>query len=188
VNAQTTLQGNATGANLQLIQKGSGAGLALVVAKGKAPITVNSAAGKARNLNADKLDSLDSTAFAGGGGKFFTAHVAFAQSDSPKDIVNVPRLATMKASWDGGTITFSLKNTTGGTVEMTYSEFNVADGMSIANNGDILLGQVQSSYNNTAEVQIAWGSGASRHFVHMTISWFIQEAPGPHVMVFGYAR
>jgi hypothetical protein len=40
------------------------AGLGITVGANKAPIAVNATAGKATNLNADKLDGLDSTAFA----------------------------------------------------------------------------------------------------------------------------
>src|SRR5206468_3680815 len=126
VNAETTLQGNATGANLQIVQKGSGAGLAIVVAKGKPPITVPADAGKAQNLDADKLDGLDSAAFAAGGGKVFTGHVAFSQNDSPANVVSVPHLGMLSATWNGSDIMFNLTNTTGGTVDMTYRQFFVA--------------------------------------------------------------
>jgi hypothetical protein len=60
-----TMTGTANGSVLQLIQQSTGtgaSGLGITVPAGKAPITVNSTAGKATNLNADKLDSLDSTA------------------------------------------------------------------------------------------------------------------------------
>jgi hypothetical protein len=60
-----TMTGTASGSVLQLIQQSTAAGasgLGITVPAGKAPITVNSTAGKATNLNADKLDSLDSTA------------------------------------------------------------------------------------------------------------------------------
>jgi hypothetical protein len=59
-----TMQGTATGSALQVTQQStnSGAsGVGVTVPSGKAPIKVNSAAGKATNLNADKLDGLDST-------------------------------------------------------------------------------------------------------------------------------
>src|SRR3954469_17417783 len=64
VNAQSTLKGASTGKTLQLANSGSGAGLGVTVGAGKAPITVNPGAGKATNLNADRLDGLDASAFA----------------------------------------------------------------------------------------------------------------------------
>jgi hypothetical protein len=60
-----TMQGTNSGPALQLTQQSTNTGaqgLGVTVPSGKAPITVNSAAGKATNLNADKIDSLDSTA------------------------------------------------------------------------------------------------------------------------------
>jgi len=62
VNAATTLKGSA-GKNLQVTNSGSGSGIGIKVAAGKAPITVNATAGKATNLNADKLDGNDSSVF-----------------------------------------------------------------------------------------------------------------------------
>ena len=60
-----TMTGTASGSVLQLIQQSTAtgaSGLGITVPAGKAPIKVNSTAGKATNLDADKLDSLDSTA------------------------------------------------------------------------------------------------------------------------------
>lgn len=61
VNAQSTLTGKAGSSNLQLTNTGSGPALGLTVGSGKAPLVVNAKAGKATNLNADKLDGLNST-------------------------------------------------------------------------------------------------------------------------------
>jgi hypothetical protein len=63
VNGSTLLIGKTTDKQLKITNTGSGPALGLSVAAGKAPLTVNSSAGKATNLNADKLDGLDSTAF-----------------------------------------------------------------------------------------------------------------------------
>jgi hypothetical protein len=63
VNAKSTLTGATSGRNLQLTNTGSGPALGLAVGAGKAPIVVNASAGKATNLNADRLDGLNSTAF-----------------------------------------------------------------------------------------------------------------------------
>lgn len=62
VNAQSTLRGTTASSArlLQLTNSGSGAALGISVAAGKNPIVVNSTAGKAKNLNADRLDGIDS--------------------------------------------------------------------------------------------------------------------------------
>lgn len=63
VNAQSTLTGSTSGKNLQINNSGAGPALGLAVGAGKAPLVVNATAGKATNLNADKLDGLNSTDF-----------------------------------------------------------------------------------------------------------------------------
>ncbi len=69
--ATTTLKSGTNGAVLQLTNTNatggtSARGLSISVPAGRAPISVNATAGKATNLNADKLDGLDSTRFARG--------------------------------------------------------------------------------------------------------------------------
>jgi hypothetical protein len=61
VSALSTLTGTLTGSVLKVDNNGAGPALSLEVGSGKAPLTVNSSAGKATNLNADKLDGLNST-------------------------------------------------------------------------------------------------------------------------------
>jgi hypothetical protein len=58
VNAQSTLKGATAAKNLQITNTGSGGGLGISVRSGKSPIVVNASAGKATNLNADKLDGI----------------------------------------------------------------------------------------------------------------------------------
>jgi hypothetical protein len=53
---------NAAASTLYVQNTGNGSGIQIQVAAGKPPLTVNGAAGKATNLNADKLDGLDSLA------------------------------------------------------------------------------------------------------------------------------
>src|SRR5215217_1489326 len=58
-----TMQGTNSGPALQLTQQSTNtgaSGVGVTVPSGKAPIKVNATAGKATNLNADKLDGLDS--------------------------------------------------------------------------------------------------------------------------------
>jgi hypothetical protein len=67
VNASTSLSGSTSGKSLQVTNKGSGTALGLTVRAGKPPLVVNSKAGKATNLNADKLDGKSSGYFASAG-------------------------------------------------------------------------------------------------------------------------
>lgn len=69
VNAPTTLVGTTSGRTLNVQNKGTGPGLGVTVAAGKAPIAVNPEAGKALNLDADKLDGFDAAAFLAAGAK-----------------------------------------------------------------------------------------------------------------------
>jgi hypothetical protein len=65
VTAVTKLVATTSNAALLVQNTGTGPGLQITVGAGKAPITVPANAGKATNLNADKLDGLDSTALQG---------------------------------------------------------------------------------------------------------------------------
>jgi hypothetical protein len=62
-----TMQGTANGSALQVTQQSTGngaSGVGVTVPAGKAPIKVNAAAGKATNLDADKLDGKDAPLWA----------------------------------------------------------------------------------------------------------------------------
>ncbi len=59
----------ASGPSLVVKNLNGGAALGLQVKAGKAPLTVNAGAGKATNLNADKLDGQDASAFLVAGSK-----------------------------------------------------------------------------------------------------------------------
>lgn len=63
VNKQSTVKGatGSTAKTLQLTNTGSGSGLGITVKAGKSPIVVNATAGKAKNLNADKVDGIDAS-------------------------------------------------------------------------------------------------------------------------------
>jgi hypothetical protein len=184
VNAETTLQGSTTGSNLLIVNKGSGAALGITVAKGKAPLTVNATAGKATNLDADKLDGKDSAAFVLGGGQVFTAHVTVVGNAS-KNICRIPRLGMLTAIWDGSRIDFHLTNSTGVPVDRTYSEVEGTDGQAIDPLADLL--GVGGQFNDELDVQLAWGAGPAAHFVRLTISWYLQTG-SPHVLLYGFAH
>ena len=69
VDRMTTLAGTVAGPLLRLDNNGSGPALALESNAGRPPLTVNAKSGKATNLDADRLDGKDSSAFLPTGGK-----------------------------------------------------------------------------------------------------------------------
>ena len=99
-NAISTLVGAVGGPNLKVQNTGTGSSataLELQVAQGKPPLTVNSDAGKATNLDADELDGQDSAAFLGANQKAADSDKldgqdasAFARADQFGSAVNAP--------------------------------------------------------------------------------------------------
>lgn len=63
IDRLTSLTGTSSTALLKIDNNGTGPALNLQVESGNPPLTVNATAGKATNLNADKLDGLDASAF-----------------------------------------------------------------------------------------------------------------------------
>jgi hypothetical protein len=63
VNRISSLVGNTSGAMLKVDNNGTGPAVSLQSSAGQAPLTVNSDAGTATNLSADKIDGKDSTEF-----------------------------------------------------------------------------------------------------------------------------
>lgn len=61
INRISELVGSTSGVMLRIDNNGAGSALELLVEPDKPPLTVNATAGKATNLNADKLDDMDST-------------------------------------------------------------------------------------------------------------------------------
>ena len=83
-----TMQGTANGSALQVTQQSTGtnaSGVGVTVPAGKAPIKVNAGAGKATNLDADKLDGKEANAFLGANAK-----AANADKLDGKDISDLP--------------------------------------------------------------------------------------------------
>lgn len=82
VDRLTTLTGNVSGPLLKVDNNGNGSALSLEAETGRPPLTVNAGAGKAVNLDADKLDGKDSSAFLPVGGKAASATTADTAGDS----------------------------------------------------------------------------------------------------------
>lgn len=87
----STLAGNVSGPLLKVTNEGSGATLALQANAGNLPLRVNTEAGKATNLDADKLDGMDSFGFYAQGDKVADASHA-DQSDSATNADNANNL------------------------------------------------------------------------------------------------
>lgn len=88
VTALSKLTGTLAGAVLKVDNNGAGPALSLEAESGKAPLTVNSTAGKATNLNADKIDGLDSSAFVKG-----ASTISYGKVDIPAG-TNAPIITT----------------------------------------------------------------------------------------------
>lgn len=69
VDRVTSLVGNASGPLLKITNDGGGPAVALESADGEPPLRVNAQSGKAANLDADKLDGQDASAFLPAGDK-----------------------------------------------------------------------------------------------------------------------
>ncbi len=76
---------NVADAISSLVKQGPGPALSLVVEANQPPLKVNSAAGKATNLNADKLDGIDSSEIGVNGRSRVSVNSAF-NSDSGKNV------------------------------------------------------------------------------------------------------
>ena len=64
VNAISKLVGSTASSMLVVDNNGTGSALSLEVGSGQAPLTVNASAGKATNLNADRIDDREASSFA----------------------------------------------------------------------------------------------------------------------------
>jgi hypothetical protein len=91
VTALSTLTGTFAGAVIKVDNNGTGPALSLEVGSGNAPLTVNSAAGKATNLNADKLDGKDSSSLEPRGYAQINHNGPTVVSGSSKGVIDVVR-------------------------------------------------------------------------------------------------
>lgn len=82
VDRITSLTGGAAGPLLRVDNNGGGPALALKSEAGRAPLTVNAGAGKAANLDADRLDGTDSDDFMSYLTRYVTARTAEDSSET----------------------------------------------------------------------------------------------------------
>lgn len=99
--ATTTLKSGVNGPVLKLTNTNTAGtntrGLAITVPAGRPPITVNATAGKATNLDADKLDGLDSTKLAHGTNvDVLSNRLVLASGTGDVVLLTLPRLGTLK--------------------------------------------------------------------------------------------
>lgn len=157
---------NSASSQTVLTNSGSGPVLALSTRSGQPPVAVSAQSGKATNLNSDKLDGLDSTAFALAGGKIGTVYGSSTFIDIDGDGI-VDDVLAAKAQCPSGT------KVTGGGHEVwtTYGAIlsgQVGNGwlvMTLTNEGD-------DETDLTAEAQCysprGSVSGATEQFLRTT--------------------
>jgi hypothetical protein len=131
--ATTTLNSGVNGPVLQLTNTNTGGGtkvrgLGINVPAGRAPIKVSAGAGKATNLDADKLDGLDSTKFARGTNVTTVANrLVLANGDPVVVLLGLPGLGRLEGicQADGSDTTIYWRNTTSATIDIwvnTYTD------------------------------------------------------------------
>ena len=154
-----TRTGANTGKGLQVTNNSTTAGataLGLNVASGHAPFTVNSGT-KVANLNADKLDGVDSGGFVRGRGTFLANRLVFNPTNS-KTLLTIPGLGYLQASCNSNDTDLTWWNDTGGNVDMwwdsTNSHFDSTVMTNTNGNGDLL-----SRVSNRDGVTLALGVG-----------------------------
>jgi len=105
VNAVTSLSGSASGPMLKLTNSGRSTALRLNVGRGRAPLTVNSAA-RVANLNASLLRGLGPAAFVQGGGQNRAFALTLTDQDGVK-LVSIPGYGFLDAGCLPGGVPFA---------------------------------------------------------------------------------
>ena len=135
--------------------------------------------------NATKLGGQPASSFVQGGGRVFSAH-KIVTSSTKTPVAFIPGVGTLNATYSGGTVTFFLTNGSGQTIDRTFADSGgLSDGQPIDANTELL--DFGSNINRMLNVQLAWGTGFSAHFVDLRISWFLPGSDA-HVLVQGIAR
>jgi len=133
-NAISTLVGAVSGSNLKIENTGTGTNataLELKVQQGNAPLAVNADAGKATNLNADKVDGQEASSFASQAGLNSEAN-ARANADQ-----------TLQANIDGETAARAAAD--------TVLQNNIDQEASARQNADNALGQGDGAANQPSD-------------------------------------
>jgi hypothetical protein len=171
----TTIKSSINGAALQLTNTNavggtSATGLKITVPAGRAPITVDATAGKATNLNADKLDGIDSADLARGTNVTTVANrLVLGNGDSNVALLTLPGLGVLRANCYANDTTASIyyANTTGSSVDMWENSAETASnaagdehsvGNGVANAASVSYAAI---YPNQYSSTVAWWDKAA---------------------------
>jgi hypothetical protein len=145
-SASSTTSLTRTGANagkgLQVSNTSTTTGataLGLNVAAGHPPFTVNSGT-KVANLNADKLDGIDSSGLVQGRGKLLSNRIAIAALANSETLLTIPGLGELNASCGSEAANFEVdwQNTSSSTIDV-WQEVNGSWSHSVAGPSDSLI-------------------------------------------------
>jgi hypothetical protein len=154
----TSLSAPIGGRALQVSNSSTAAGataLGLTAAPGHAPFTVNTST-KVANLNADKLDGIDSTGFVKGRGTFLANRLVFVPSAS-KTLLAVPGLGYLYAECASTDAVIDWINSTGGNVDAWWDFFNSHFGGGVV--GPNAFVQIADRINNVYGGTLSLGVG-----------------------------
>ena len=161
VNAASTVTAGSTGLNAKLLQLTnnntgtSATALGLDVASGHAPFAVNSQT-RVANLNADKLDGIDSAGFVRGRGTFLANRLVSVPTIH-KTLLTIPGLGYLDALCAPDDAWVNWVNNTNGNVDAWYDLYNSHFWGSIAPPSDLLT--VVRRSDSVAGGTIALGVG-----------------------------
>jgi hypothetical protein len=162
VDAASTVTAGASGLNAKMLQltnnsTGSSATALGLTTPGSRPPMIVSSGAKVANLNADKLDGVDSGGFVRGRGTFLANRLVFNPTNS-KTLLTIPGLGYLQASCNSNDTDLTWWNDTGGNVDMwwdsTNSHFDSTVMTNTNGNGDLL-----SRVSNRDGVTLALGVG-----------------------------
>ena len=142
VDAASTVTAGATGLNTKLLELTnnntgtSATALGLNVATGHAPFAVNSQT-RVANLNADKLDGIDSAGFVRGRGTFLANRLVLVPT-TQKTLLTIPGLGYLRADCSPTIATVAWINDSGGNVDAWSDLFDSHFGGTTAPNGSLI--------------------------------------------------
>ena len=187
VNRTSTLTGSTSSRVLQVTNSGAGTALRLSVKTGVAPLQVNSST-KVVNLNADRLDGLDSSAFVAAGAPIdastvggigpgglvqteagTTQRLLLSRHTEPlssgnSNILAVPGFGTIEASCGaGGVPNYRLywRNTSGATADVWFSDPSAGTSYaSLVDHNGTYVAPIDSAADRTVVVTVGLPTGA----------------------------
>lgn len=189
-SATTTLKSGVNGPVLNVVNTNSGlgtsaAGLGITVPAGRAPISVNSGAGTAKNLSADKLDGLDSSAFMlGNGASVLANRIVLTSGQHGIVMLNVPGLGELSANCGGGDAVINYRNNTSGPVDFWNDRLNGVSGAVIDpdpnNYWNVVIFDTASHKQDATFLRLGKGdTGAARTIASIDLSAYEANGNSP---------